>query len=131
MLRRFLLTNFLVVSVCVGAWQAGLLEWMAQLPRTSWMMVGFLVLVWASGLVFVAMGRHKEVFHAANLLPMLGLLGTIIGVQLSGAAIHEMSPEAAFTLFRGIILAMPMTAISLFLMVWLRELQFWCSREHV
>lgn len=131
MLRRFILTNFLVVAVCVGAWQAGLLEWATALPRTTWLMVGFLVFMWFGGMCFALAGRWRTVFHVANAIPMAGLVLTGLGIQIAGSGITGMTPDAAFTLFRGILQSMSTTFIGLALMMSLRECAWWVGREHV
>jgi hypothetical protein len=131
MMRRFLLTNAMVLTVGAAAWQAGLLEWAKALPQTTWLMIGFLFLMWIGGMAFAIAGQWRTVFHIANAIPMAGLVLTGIGIQVAGAGITGMTPDAAFALFRGILQSMSTTFIGLALMMSLREISWWVGSEHV
>ena len=129
MARKFLLTNFLVSVVCVAAWYAGLLDWSATLPHHVWLVLGFMAAVLLGGVALAAAKRWDAVGHVAHSLPAIGLLGTAISIQGAAGGITEMSPEAAFALFHGIITALPPTAAGIAGLLALRELSFWCSGE--
>lgn len=131
MIARFTLTNFLVGAVGAAAWQIGLLDWAADLPQTTWEMIAALVAVWAGAVALALAGQWQAVYHVANVLPMLGLVMTGLGIQLSGHGIAQLTPEAAFVLFRGILQSMSTTFVALALMVHVRELAWWCGGEHI
>lgn len=128
---RFALTNFLAGAVVVGAWQSDMLPWLGDLPHTTWLMLGGLFAGWIAGLLFAVAGRWSTVFHVANALPMAGLVMTGLGIQIAGHGITSMSPDAAFALFRGILESMSTTFVALAAMMWLRELAYWMSGEHI
>lgn len=128
---KFALTNFLALAVLIAAWQSGMLPWLADLPHTTWLMLGGLVMAWAAGLLFALAHRWDTVFHVANALPMAGLVMTGIGIQLAGHGITEISPSAAFLLFRGILESMSTTFVALAMLIHLRELAYWMGAEHI
>jgi hypothetical protein len=131
MAKRFALTHFLLLAVGVAAWQAGLLGWVSGLPRSTWLMIAFLGLMWLAGVCFALAAQWRSVFHVANAIPLAGLIMTGLGIQIAGVSISEMSPEAALALFRGILQSMSTTFIGLALMVALRETAYWCSGTHL
>ena len=130
-MTRFVLVNFLTAAVAVAAWRGGLMGWAADLPLTTWEMLAALGAVWLGAIAFTLAGWRAACFHASNMLPMLGLIMTGIGIQLSGHSITQLTPESAFVLFRGILQSMSTTFVALALMVHVRERAFWIHGEHI
>lgn len=126
---RFTLVNFIVASVAVAAWQFGMLDWLGALPRTTWLSIWFLVIVWGGGVLFAAAGRWETTAFIGNSLPILGLLATGISIQIAAASLHAITPDAALAVFQGIIRAMPPTFVGLFGFVAIRELCYWCAGD--
>lgn len=130
-MTRFLLVNFLTGAVAVAAWRGGLMGWAYTLPHDVWLILGFMGAVLTGGLIAVALGRTDIAYHCANGLPQIGLLGTGLALQSAASGITTITPEAAFSLFHGIILSMPPTVAGVFGLLVIREAAFWCSGDHV
>lgn len=131
MLIRFILVNFLVAAIIVGATASGMFGWAADLPRTTWLMVALLGGVWCAGMCFVIARNWAAVYHTSNLLPILGLVLTGLGIQIARHAAPSATADAHLFLFNAIIESMSTTFISVALMAHVRECAYWIGGEHV
>lgn len=131
MASRFALVNFLVCLVLGGAWAEGLFTWVADMPPTSIRMAAFMGLLWLAGVAFVLRRKWRVVFHIANELPMVGLVFTGVGIQLSGEGMKVLGAAGGLATFHTLIASLSTTFIGLALMIHLRALAFWCGDEHV
>jgi len=130
-MQRFLLTNFLLAAVIAGIVALHLLSFIWQMPTAELGIGGFLLFLWALGIVFAVLGRWRTVYHIANGLPVWGLVGCVLTVVATASRVTNLTPETAVEVFRGVAFGLICTGTGAFGFLWLRELAYFVGEEHI
>lgn len=131
MTPRFLIVNTVAAVLIFAAFWAGWLSAFATMRGHEAAMLAFLGGWFFIGLTAASRRNWSIVDHIANGLPMLALGFTGIGLIMAASGLTALTPDALAGVFRDLVFALAPNIVGVMLMVWLREIAFWCGRARL
>lgn len=128
---RFVVVNGMVLALLFAAWRLGMFAGFPALGAVELIMVGFLAAYAIAGAIAAFLGHWEACAHIANSLPMIALAFTGLGLILAVAGLGALTPEAMAAVFRNLAFSIVPNIAGVALMVWLREIAWYCAREEV
>ena len=131
MRARFVTLNVMILSGALASWWSG---FFAGMPHFMWQEEAMLLALLIYGMVgFVAafLGRWQTASHLANGAPIVALAMTGMGMLIAVSDLQALNPQALALVFREMAYAIAPNILGVLILVWLRELAYWCAGEEI
>lgn len=131
MQATFVIINTMVVALTFGFWRLGILDGLPQLAVSELILIALLFVYAIPGFVSAYLGKFGHAKFVANSIPMWALAFTVMGMLLAVSQITDFTPEVIGAVFKNLAFAITPNMVGVVLMVWIRELVYYCGGEEV